>query len=376
MNYDARQQKVVDKAKEYADTHIRPRAVEFDEKGLLLRDLINKLADHGYLSASLSEKYGGLELDPIYYGHFTEAIGKACCSTRALITVQTSLLGETIQRWGTEKQKGRWLPTMARADKIGAFALTEPDVGTDARSVNTKYKKTSRGYYINGHKKWISFGQIADFFLVIASCDAQISSFILDRHLKGVKIIPIKGMLASRASHIAEIKLENVEVPQDNILGREGTAFDYIVTTALDHGRYSIAWAGVAVAQEALEEMVTYSRKRTQFNKKLHEFQLIRGMIADAATRTSAARAVCLNAGQMRKERHQDAIVETLIAKYFASQVANAVARDALQVHGARGCSNIYPVERLFRESKLLEIIEGTSQIHQEIIAKYALRKY
>jgi len=279
-------------------------------------------------------------------------------------------------RWGTKKQKDRWLPPMALGEKIGAFALTEPDVGTDARSVRTNYKKTTEGYLINGHKKWISFGQIADFFLVIASRDREISAFIVGRHFKGVKIMPIKGMLASRASHIAEIELENVEVPKDNVLGRVGSAFDYIVTTALDNGRYSIAWAGVAVAQEALEQMVTYSRKRTQFNKKLHEFQLIRGMIADAATKTSAARALCLKAGQMRKEDHPDAIVETVIAKYFASQVANSVVRDALQVHGAKGCCNSYPVERLFREAKLLEIIEGTSQIHQEMIAKSALRKY
>jgi alkylation response protein AidB-like acyl-CoA dehydrogenase len=265
---------------------------------------------------------------------------------------------------------------MATGTKIGAFALSEPDVGSNARGVQTTYQKSGNKYVINGIKKWISFGEIADFFLVIASNDTQITAFIVECEFEGIEIRPIKGMLACRASHIAEIEFNNVAVPAENVIGEIGTAFHYIVTHALDHGRYSIAWGGVAVAQEALEAMVSYATTRAQFGKKIYEFQLIRGMIGDAVTKTHAARALCLKAGEMRKKKDPYATTETTIAKYFSSKVAMEVALDSVQVHGGNGCCNSYAAERLFREAKVLEIIEGTSQIQQEIIAKYGLRKY
>jgi len=194
--------------------------------------------------------------------------------------------------------------------------------------------------------------------------------------LDGVKISSTKGLLGRRASHVAEIEFNNVCVPKGNIVGQLGMGFPYVVGTALDHGRYSIAWSGVAVAQEALEAMVTYARKRTQFDKRVCEFQLVQGMIGDAVTKTHAARALCIRAGELRQQGSSDAIVETSMAKYFASKVAMEIAVDAVQVHGGNGCSNCYPVERLFREAKVLEIIEGTSQIQQQMIAKYGLRQY
>ena len=186
----------------------------------------------------------------------------------------------------------------------------------------------------------------------------------------------MKGLLARRASHIAEIELNDVYVPKENVIGRPGSGFPYVVGTALDHGRYCIAWSGVAVAQEALDAMVTYARNRKQFDKKICEFQLIQGIIADSVTMIHAARALCIRAGELRQQGDSNAITETTIAKYFTSKVAMEVATDAVQVHGGDGCSNSFPVERLFREAKVLEIIEGTSQIQQQLIAKYGLRQY
>jgi len=373
---DSQQQKIVDEARIFAEKEIRPYAREFDERGVLPRELMDKMAEKRYLSANFPEKYGGLGLDPVYYGFFTEEIGKACCSVRALITVHSSLVGETLLRWGTGKQKDKWLPFMVAGKKIGAFALSEPDVGSNAKSVQTAYEKSGNSYIISGQKKWISFGDIADFFIVIASNKSRVSAFLVERGWEGVESKPIKGMLASRASHIAVLNFDKVIVPDENCLGKEGSGFSYIVNTALDHGRYSIAWAGVAVAQEALEAMVTYARKRSQFGKKIYNFQLIQGMIGDAVTKTHAARSLCLRAGEMRKEGDPDATIETSMAKYFASKVAMEVAADAVQVHGANGCCNGYPVERLYREAKVLEVIEGTSQIQQEIIARFGLRRY
>jgi alkylation response protein AidB-like acyl-CoA dehydrogenase len=182
--------------------------------------------------------------------------------------------------------------------------------------------------------------------------------------------------LAGRAAHIAELTFKDVEVPAENLLAKEGSGFTYIVNTALDHGRYSIAWGGLALAQEAVEAMVSYSRKRKQFGKKIYSFQLIQGLIGDAITKTHAGRALCMRAGEMRRDNHPSAVIESTIAKYFTSKIAMEIATDAVQVHGGNGCCNSYPVERLFREAKILEIIEGTSQVQQEIIASYGLRQY
>lgn len=370
------QQKIIEEARLFADKEIRPRASHFDEKEELPRELIRQMAERGYLAATFPKEYGGLELDPVHYGLLTEEIGKACCSTRALLTVQTSLVGETLLKWGSTGQKETWLPLIARGEKIGAFALSEPGIGSDARGVQTSYKKTGGRYIINGRKKWITFGAIADVFIVIASQAGQVTAFVVERDRRGLKASSIKGMLASRASSIAEIEFCDVEVPEDNIIGRPGSGYPHVVGWALDHGRYSIAWAGVAVAQEALEAMIRYARTRSQFGKKIYNFQLVQGIIGDSVTRVHAARALCLSAGEMRKSGAADAAAETSMAKYFASQAAMEVARAAVQIHGGSGCSRDYPVERLYREAKALEIIEGTSQIQQGIIAKFGLRKY
>ena len=179
MNDSISQQMILEQARTFADKEIRPRALEFDQKGILARDLIAKMAEKRYLLASLPERYGGLGLDPVHYGLFTEEIGKACCSTRSLITIQSSLVGETLLKWGSEKHKAELLPLIASGGKLGAFALTEPEIGTNAQGVQTVYSKTSHGYVLNGKKKWTSFGRIADFFIVIAKNENQISAFIV-----------------------------------------------------------------------------------------------------------------------------------------------------------------------------------------------------
>lgn len=374
-NVDSQEQ-ILKEAKEFAAKEIRPFAAEFEEQGAIPRELIEKMARKGYLGASFPQEWGGLGLDPVYYGLLTEEIGKACASTRGLLTVHTSLVGETLARWGNMEQKERWLRPMAAGKKIACFALTEPDVGTDARNVQTRYRKEGANYILDGKKKWITCSGIADLLLVIASGEKGISAFIVERESPGITIKPMKGLLAGRAAHIAEIELQGVIVPEQNIITKEGSGFSYVVNTALDYGRYSVAWGGIGIAQEALEAMVTYSRERSQFGKKIYTNQLIQGIIGDAVTKVHAGRALCLKAGRMRLEGSPDAVMETTIAKYFTSKIAMEIAIDAVQVHGGNGCWNKYPVERLFREAKILEIIEGTSQVQQEMIASFGLRKY
>lgn len=367
---------IIDEVKEFAATYIRPFAGKFDAEEHLPVSMIKQLADRGYLGATIPVEYHGMGMDPVTYGLLTEQIGKACASTRSLLTVHTSIVAEAIMKFGTAKQKSFWLPAMASGKKIGAFALTEPDVGSDAKSVLTTYELKDNCYVLNGKKKWISFAAIADFFIVIASREGQVTAFLVDVNTPGIIRKPMKGLLGNRAAHIAALDLQDVIVPIENRLGNEGDGFTYIVNTALDHGRYSIAWAGLALAQEALEAMNSYALKRRQFGKKLFMHQSIQTMIAEATIGVNAARALCMQVAVKRKEKHIESVVETIIAKCYTSQLAMQITINAVQLHGGNGCSPEYPVERLFREAKILEIIEGTIQIHQEAITHYSLQQY
>lgn len=371
-----KQLKIVEEASDFASREIRPFASEFEEQQGISRSLINKLAERGYLAACFPREYGGLGLDPLHYGLFTEVIGKACSSTRAMLTVHTSLVGETLIRWGNTLLKERFLPAMAKGKMLASFALTEPEVGSNARGVKTSYKFQGGHYLISGRKKWITLAGIADLFLVVASEGDNITAFLVERNTPGISVSPMKGLLASRAAYVSDVVFDNVQVPEENVLGREGNGFTYVVNTALDYGRYSIAWGALGIAQEALEAMVSYSRRRKQFGKGLHSFQLIKGMIGDSISKVAAGRALCMNAGELRRKKNADAVMETTIAKYYMSRAANQIASDAVQIHGGNGCSSNYSVERLFREAKVLEIIEGTSQILQEVIADYGLSKF
>ncbi|MCP4178668.1 MAG: acyl-CoA dehydrogenase [bacterium] len=370
------QKKILEEFSEFVEQKIRPNAKSFDVNETIPIEIIKEMGQKGYLGASISKEYGGLGLDQLHYGFFTEIVGKVCASTRSLLTVHTSLVGETIERVGDKKLKNKWMPLIAKGEKIGAFALTEPNIGSDAKNIKCSYLKNDKSFILNGTKKWITFGHIADFFIVIASDNGVVTAFLVERRFDGVSTKPIKGLLASRASEIAEIELKNVEVPGENVIGRIGGGFNYVVSASLDNGRYSIAWAGLAIAQGALEAMVSYSRSRIQFDQKIYNYQLIKGIIADATTNIHAGRCICEEAGRMRMNLDQKAMMQTNIAKYFTSKIAPEITKDAVQVHGANGCINKFPVERLYRESKILEIIEGSSQIQQEIISLFALRNY
>lgn len=367
---------LIGEVKELAALAIRPYAVQFEHAGRIPESLIQQLAAMGLLGATFPQEYGGLGLDQLTYGRITEEIGKACASTRSLLTVHNSLVGESILRFGSAAQKNKWIPLMAAGKVIAAFALTEENAGSDAAGVQANYQKTEGGYKLNGKKKWITFGERADLYLVIATGDAGITAFLVSRKTRGVHVQPIKGMMAGKAACMADLYFDDVLVEESTLLGLPGNGFSYVVNTALDHGRYSVAWGGLAIAQEALETMVAYARKRKQFGKKLHEFQLVQGMIGDAVTGIHAARALCVHAAGYRENNHPDAALETSIAKYFTSKLAVKVTGDAVQLHGANGCNEAYSAERLFREAKVLEIIEGSSQVQQLMIGSYGLQKY
>jgi alkylation response protein AidB-like acyl-CoA dehydrogenase len=355
---------------------LAPRATEFDRTERLPREVIEQLADSGFLGATVPVEWGGLGLTPLEYGELTEVIGKACASTRALLTVHTSLVAETLAERTSRRIKEKYLPDLASGRRIACFALSETNAGSDAASMSTSYLKKGDTFVLDGHKKWISFAGIADVFLVFATDNGVASAFLVDRDMPGVEIRPMSGMLGNRATHMAEVVLSAVEVPAENLVSGIGGGFAFVADSALSRGRYSIAWAGVAIAQAALEEMCAYAVRREQFGSRISSFQLIQKMIADAVTEVSAARELCRKAGRLRAERSPEATAATNIAKYFSSTVAGRVTSDAVQVLGGNGCWNGYPVERLFREAKILEIIEGTSQVQQTMIAEFGLTTF
>lgn len=357
-------------AKTFIDEHVHGAA--FDKAQQLPRSLLKLLASHGYLGINISREQGGLGMNALEYGLFTELLGRACSSTRTLLTVHCSLVTETLSRWGTEQQKRHWFALLVSGETIASFAVSEPAHGSDTRGIATRYRKSGADYVISGTKKWISFGAIADVFLVFAKCDEQMSAFLIDRSAPGVRVEPINNLVSQRASHLAEITFDEVVVPNTRLLGAEGSG-QLLLMSALDNGRYSVAWGACGVAREALVQMIGYAQQRTQFGSPLAEFQLVQGLIGDAASEVHAAHALCERAASQRMARSCHAGYETTIAKYVASKAAVSVTARALQVHGANGLSDDFCVERLFRDAKALEIIEGSSQMQQITISNYAL---
>ncbi len=376
IELDERQSRIVEDAAEFARDVLAPRARENEEKGVFPRDVLAQMGERGYLGATISQAHGGLGLDPVAYGLLVAAIEKGDCAASRLFTVHVALVAEAILACGSKRQIDKWIPRLARGEAIGAFALTEPDHGSDAAGIQTAYSAHGEEFCLNGHKRWITFSGIANLLLVIARDGDTVSAFLVERDSEGVEVIPQQGLMAGRACHISEVVFNDVIVRNEDLVGRPGQGFAYVANTALDHGRYSIAWGGVGLMEAALDAMVSYARKRKQFGEKLGTFQLIREMIAESVTRLYAAKSLCLRAGELRRAGNPDSIIETTVAKHFSAGAAFRTACDAVQVHGGNGCCDEYPVERYMREAKVLEIIEGTSQIQQLVISMHGLRRF
>ncbi|MGR1217454.1 acyl-CoA dehydrogenase family protein [Metapseudomonas otitidis] len=356
----------------FIDEHIRPHAGTFDKKRIMPRSLLKSMARQGYFGLNIPKEDGGSGRNALEYGEFTALLGRACSSVRTLLTVHCSLVAESIARWGTQWQRREWLPGLLSAETICAFAISEPAHGSDIKGIATHYRKCGSDYVISGTKKWISFGAIADCYLLFARCEGKMSAFLVDRAATGVHVEPIDNLLSQRASHLAQITFNEVAVNKNQLLGTEGGG-DLLLMSALDHGRFSVAWGAVGLAKEALVQMIDYAESREQFGSRLADFQLIQGLIGDGATAVHAAQAMCERAASHRMARSCDAVYETTIAKYLAASTAVKVAEQALQVHGANGLSGDFSVERLFRDAKALEIIEGSSQMQKLMISSYAM---
>ena len=354
----------------FVQEEIIPEANRYDQEEYTSTELINKVAQQGYLGSLVAEESGGTAMDMITFGLLHEEMGRGCSSIRSLLTVH-SMITHALLRWGSKQQKAFWLPKLATGEIIGAFALSEPNVGSDAKSVETTARHCDDHYVLNGQKKWITYGQIADLFLVFARCEGKVSAFLVERNSPGFSTKPINGMLGTRASMLAELYLNECVIPKENLVGGRGFGLATIATSALDIGRYSVACGCIGIAQACLEASLQYTSERKQFGSYLKDHQLIQRMITEMITNVKAARLLCYQAGYLKEIGDPNTIMETWVAKYFASTIAVKAANDAVQIHGANGCSNDYPVQRYLRDAKIMEIIEGSTQLQQMTIAGY-----
>ncbi|RCJ36603.1 acyl-CoA dehydrogenase [Nostoc punctiforme NIES-2108] len=363
------------KFRAFVNEEICPSAGEWDRKEFTPPELIKKIAEHGFLGAILPQEYGGKGMDMITYGILNEELGRGCSSVRSLLTVH-NMVAYALCKWGNKSQKEYWLPKFASGEIIAAFALSEPNVGSDAKSVETTAILAGDAYILNGQKKWITYGQIADVFLVFGKCEGKPTAFLVEKNSPGLSVKAMSGILGVRASMSAELLFNNCHVSLENLVGKLGFGFSYIASSALDHGRYSVASGCVGIAQACLEACIKYTNERKQFGVYLKEHQLIRQMITQMITKVKAARLLCYQAGYLKDINDPNSIMETAIAKYFASTVATKIANDAVQIHGGNGCSSEYPVERYLRDSKIMEIIEGSTQIQEITIAESGYQDY
>lgn len=352
----------------FVQAEIQPNADRYDREERVPIEIIQRMAREGYLGAIIPREYGGSELDMITFGLLNEALGRGCSSLRSLLTVH-SMVSYALLRWGNKEQKTYWLPRLATGETLAAFGLSEPEVGSDAKSIKTSAVTSEQGYTLQGHKKWMTYGQIAQLFLIFARNGSGTSAFLVERDTPGFSISPITGILGTRASMVAELFLEDCRIPARNLLGGRGFGMASIASSALDIGRYCVAWGSVGIIRACLEDSLRYSSQRQQFGVYLRQHQLIQQMITEMMTNLSAARLLCLQAGYSKDQGDPATVMQTWIAKYFSSVKAVQAANDAVQIHGANGCSSEYSVQRYMRDARVMEIIEGSTQIQQITIA-------
>ncbi len=361
--------------KAFAEAEITPLADRYEQEERVPLSLIEKLVAQGYLGAVLPTEYGGGGMNMLTYGLLNEEIGRGCSSLRSLLTVH-GMVAQAILKWGSKEQRAEWLSRLASGEVLAAFALTEPAAGSDARSLAATATLEGDTYRLNGRKKWITFGQIAGLFLVFAKCEERVAAFLVERDTPGLTIKPIFGMLGVKASMLAELHFDDCRIAKNRLVGREGFGFSHVASLALDFGRYTVAWGCVGIARACLEAAVRYANQRQQFGAYLREHQLIQQMITDMITNVKAARLLCCQAGYLKDTGAPEAILETSIAKYFAATMATKAASDAVQIHGASGCSNEYSVQRYWRDARVMEIIEGSTQMQQIMIATHGSQEF
>jgi alkylation response protein AidB-like acyl-CoA dehydrogenase len=378
MNFElSEEQKMIrDLARDFAQKEIAPIAAKIDETGEFPRETVKKMGELGLMGIEVPPEYGGGGLDCMSYVLAMEQVSMVCASHGTIMSVNNSLVCYGLNKFGTEEQKKKFLTPLASGKKLGAFSLTEPQSGSDAGNMKTRAVLAGDHYVINGHKSWVTSGPVADYIVLFAATQPELkhrgtACFLVDTKLPGFALGKIEPKLGIRASATCEITYENYQLPASHRIGQEGEGFK-IAMSVLDAGRIGIAAQALGIAQAAYEASVAYAKEREAFGQKIAEFQAIQWMIADMAVRIEAARLLIYNAAT-KKDRHERFSKEASMAKLFASETAMWVTEKAIQVHGGIGYSKELPIERYFRDAKITEIYEGTSEIQRLVIARSAL---
>lgn len=363
-------------AREFAEREIAPNVDRWDKEQQFDPAVVSKLGELGFLGMLLPEQYDGLGLDTLTYLVALEEIATVDASIAVMMSVHNSLPTQMILRWGSEAQKNRFLGPMARGEQLGAFALSEPDAGSDASSLRTQAVRDGDCWVLNGTKAWVTSGHEAGVIVAMARTDTPndrrgprgISAFILTPDLPGFSVGKKEDKMGLRSSPTVQLTFDNLRVPAANLLGEEGSGFIYAMQS-LDNGRLGIAAQAIGISEAALRYAARYAAERRQFGKPIKEFQAIQFKLADIAMRVSAGRAL-LHAAATAKDRGEHVTQFSAMAKLFASETAMAATSEAIQIFGGYGYVKDYPVERLFRDAKVTEIYEGTSEIQRIVIAR------
>lgn len=377
------EQKIIQQTvRDFAREVVAPKAREIDKTKEFPRDSIRQMAKLSLMGIPFPEKYGGAEADKLSYIIAVEELARACGATSITLAAHTSLGCNPIYMFGTDEQKKKFLAPLAQGDKVGGLGITEPEAGSDVHGIKTAAQPSKNGYVINGAKMFITNANVGDTFVVAAkdpsfaqpgSKYTPISLFIVERSYKGFSNGKSEDKLGLRASDTGELVFQDCFVPGENLLGKRGEGFKYLMQT-LDGGRISIGALALGLAQGAMDKSVAYSKERKQFGKPICDFQAIQNMIADMAVETEAARHLIYHAANLY-DAGQPFSKESAMAKLFASETAMRVTRNAIQILGGYGYMNEYEVERYYRDAKLCEIGEGTSEIQRMVIARQVIGK-
>jgi alkylation response protein AidB-like acyl-CoA dehydrogenase len=357
--------------KQFVATNVEPFAAAWEREQTLPPDVISLMGKAGYLGAGLPIEFGGQGWDVVTFGLLNEAFGKGSSSLTGVLTVQ-SMVSMAVLKWGTMRQKKEWLPRLATGEIIGAIALTEPGGGSALQAMTTTFVRRagSDSLTLSGSKKWISCARQADVYLVYGKLENQPVACLVPRASTGVIIEPITELMGFRAAGLAKLTFSNVEVPGDNVIGKPGFALSHIAPVSLQYGRISTACSALGLIRGCFEESITHAASRKIGQQTVGEFGMIRSLIARMGTDLAAAGALCHSACLSEDERAPEAFGNALMAKYFTSLAAVRAASDAVQIKGAAGCHESSPTARYYQSSKIMEIIEGTTQIHEELLGQ------
>jgi butyryl-CoA dehydrogenase len=373
------QQLLQKSVREFAEAEVKPHAKEIDETGHFPFDNFKKAAELGLTGVAVPENYGGAGMDHVSYAIVIEEISRVCASTGVILSVQNSLYCDPVLRFGTEEQKQKFLLPFARGEKIGCYALTEPQAGSNAAALTTKAVRKGDAYVINGTKAWITNGGAADAAIVYVNTQPEkgekgITALVVEKGTRGFAVGKEEKKLGIHATACTELSFTDCEVPVGNRIGNEGEGYKVALST-LDGGRIGIASQATGIAQGAFEAALSYAQQRQAFGHPISDFQAIQFMLADMATEIDAARLLTRRAA-WKQDSGARFTMEASIAKLFASEMSTRVTHKAIQIHGGYGYSSEYPVERNYRDARITEIYEGTSEIQRLVIAAWVLKAY